>query len=361
MSAILTRLKASAARYEEIERLITDPAVIANGARYSALMKERGGLSRDHDRAVRLTAFQKQMEDARSLLADPDPEMQAEAQKELDAAKAAMGDLMKQIEDDFLTEDEDSHRNSIVEIRPGPGGEEAALFVADLTKLYTKYAERKGWKVEVLDASEAEMGGYKSISFRIEGRDAYKFLRYESGTHRVQRVPETESQGRIHTSTATVAVLPEAEDVDVEINPNDVEMQFTRSGGPGGQAVNKTSSCVLLFHKPSGIQIRCQVERSQHQNRELAYKMLRARLYDLEVTKRKNARDNLRRSQIGTGDRSEKIRTYNYPQSRITDHRINVSIHNLPLVMSTGTMDELVQALLDADREAKVQALAKAE
>ncbi|MCC6737577.1 MAG: peptide chain release factor 1 [Planctomycetia bacterium] len=357
MDAILTSLKTNANRFDEIERLIIDPAVISNGAKYSALMKERGTLQRDHDRARKLETLQKSIDDAKSLLADPDPEMRAEAQKEVDQAKGEMDALMKQIENDFLTEDEDSHRNAIIEIRPGPGGEEAALFVSDLTKLYTKYAEKKGWKVEVLDMGDAEMGGLKHISFRVAGPDAYKFLRYESGTHRVQRVPETEAQGRIHTSTATVAVLPEAEEVDVQINEADLDIQATRSGGPGGQAVNKTSSCIILLHKPTGIQIRCQVERSQHQNRALAMQLLRARLYELKANEVKSKRDNLRKSQIGSGDRSEKIRTYNYPQSRITDHRIGFSIHNLPAVMANGTLDELVQALLDADREAKVKAL----
>ncbi|MBI2920386.1 MAG: peptide chain release factor 1 [Planctomycetes bacterium] len=361
MDAILRKLRDNAARFDEIERLIQDPAVIGNSAKYSALMKERGGLMRDHGRARRLEALHKAIEDTKPLLTDPDPGMREEAQKELDGAKAGMEALMKEIEDDYLTEDEDSHKNAIVEIRPGPGGEEAALFVGDLARVYTKYAEKRGWKVEVMDASESGMGGYKAISFRVEGPDVFKYLRYESGTHRVQRVPETEAQGRIHTSTATVAVLPEAEDVDVVINPADVEMQFTRSGGPGGQAVNKTSSCVLLLHKPTGIQIRCQVERSQHQNRELAYKLLRARLYDMQANSMKSARDNLRRSQIGTGDRSEKIRTYNYPQNRITDHRIGFSVHNLELVMLNGDLDEVIKALLDADREARVKALASAK
>ncbi|MCE9584498.1 MAG: peptide chain release factor 1 [Planctomycetes bacterium] len=361
MDPILSGLKAAAARFDEIDRLITDPAVISNGARYSALMKERGGLIRQHERARRLESLQKSLDDARSLLQDPDADMRAEAQKEMDASRKQLDVLMQEIQNDFLTEDEDSHRNAIVEIRPGPGGEEAALFVADLLKLYTKYAEKRGWKVEIMDSGEAERGGLKHVSFRVEGPDVFKFLRYESGTHRVQRVPETESQGRVHTSTATVAVLPEAEEVDVELNPSDVEMQFTRSGGPGGQAVNKTSSCVLLFHKPSGIQIRCQVERSQHQNRELAFTLLRARLYELKANALKSARDNLRKSQIGTGDRSEKIRTYNYAQSRITDHRIGFSVHNLPVVMAGGNIDELIQALLDADREAKIKALASAK
>ncbi|MEK7470253.1 MAG: peptide chain release factor 1 [Planctomycetota bacterium] len=358
MDPILARLKTSADRFDEIERLISDPTIISNGAKYSALMKERGTLLRDHGRARRLEALQKSLEDAKSLLKDPDAEMRAEAQKEVDSANAEMNGLMKQLENDFLTEDEDSHRNAIVEIRPGPGGEEAALFVADLTKMYTKYAEKRGWKIEVLDMGDAEMGGLKHISFRVEGTGAFKHLRYESGTHRVQRVPETESQGRVHTSTATVAVLPEAEEVDVQINEADLDIQATRSGGPGGQAVNKTSSCIILVHKPSGIQIRCQVERSQHQNRALAMRLLRARLYEMKAHAQKSARDDLRKSQIGTGDRSEKIRTYNYPQSRITDHRIGFSVHNLPAVMANGTIEELIQALLDADREAKVKSLA---
>jgi peptide chain release factor 1 len=360
MEAFLTKLRASVQRFDEIERLITDPAVISNAAKYTALMRERGALLRDVERGRRVDALQKTIAETTPLLQDADAEMRREAEKEIAGAKQELDGVMKELEEAFLTEDEDSQKNAIVEIRPGTGGDEAALFAGDLTKLYTKYAEKKGWQVEVMDLSESDLGGVKAISFMVKGAGAFKALRYESGTHRVQRVPATETQGRVHTSTATVAVLPEAHDVDVEIKESDVEMQFTRSGGPGGQAVNKTSSCVLLFHKPSGIQIRCQVERSQHQNRELAYKLLRARLYELEVTRRKDARDNLRRSQIGSGDRAEKIRTYNYAQNRITDHRIGFSVHNLELVMLNGDLDEIVRALLAADREAKVKALAAA-
>jgi len=355
------KLKAQRDRLDEIERLIVDPAVIADAPRYAALMKERGRLARP---VARLRAFEDAREkraQAEALLADPtaDPEMRALAAEERDAARRAEEDLQRQLEEMVLTDDASAHRNVIIEIRAGTGGEEAALFGADLFRMYSKYAGRRGWTVGLVDASETDRGGFRQVVFSVEGEDVYRFLRHESGVHRVQRVPETEAQGRIHTSTATVAVLPEAEEVDLEINPADItEELFRRSSGPGGQNVNKVASAVRLIYKPTHLVVESCTERSQHQNRVLAMRLLRSRLYEQQMMKQKDAMDQMRRSQIGTGDRSEKIRTYNFPQNRVTDHRIGVTLHQLQRILE-GEMDELIDALLRAEREKRLKALAK--
>ena len=355
------RLKAQRDRYDEIERLIADPAVIANAPRYAALMKERGRLARPVARLRALEDARGKRAQAEVLVAESaaDPEMRALAEEERDAARREEEELLRQIEEMVLTDDAASHRNVLIEIRAGTGGEEAALFGADLFRMYSKYAARRGWSVGLLNTSETDRGGFRQVVFSVDGEDVYRFLRHESGVHRVQRVPETEAQGRIHTSTATVAVLPEAEEVDVEIRLPEIEEElYCRSSGPGGQNVNKVASAVRLIYRPTNLVVESCTERSQHQNRVLAMRLLRSRLYEQQQMKQKDAMDQMRRSQIGTGDRSEKIRTYNFPQNRVTDHRVGVTLHQLEKILE-GEMDELIEALLLAEREKRLKAMAK--
>jgi peptide chain release factor 1 len=271
----------------------------------------------------------------------------------MESARARQEALAEEIKQSLVAEDEDDQRDVIVEIRAGAGGDEAAIWAGDLFRMYTRLGERRGWKAELLEAHDSEQGGFKEVRFALHGDRVYSRLRYESGVHRVQRVPKTEAQGRIHTSTATVAVLPEVEDVDVEIDENDVEIQTMRAGGPGGQNVNKTSSAVRLIHIPTGIVVKCQADPSQHKNRATAFRELRARLYQLEQERAQRERSEARRSQIGTGDRSEKIRTYNYKESRVTDHRIGFTVHNLSEILE-GDLEDLVDALRTAEREKRL-------
>ncbi|HEX8908082.1 MAG TPA: peptide chain release factor 1, partial [Anaeromyxobacteraceae bacterium] len=267
--------------------------------------------------------------------------------------------LERELKSMLVPKDPRDERNVIVEIRAGTGGDEAALFAADLFRIYSRYAEKRHWSVEIISANDTGIGGYKEIVFMVKGRGAYSRLKYESGVHRVQRVPATEAQGRIHTSAATVVVLPEVEEVDVKIDEKDLDIKVSRSGGPGGQSVNTTDSAVQITHKPTGLQVRCQDEKSQHKNRNMAMKMLRAKLFEMELEKQQSARDAARKSQVGTGDRSEKIRTYNFPQDRLTDHRINYTRHNLPAVMDGDVQDVIeacrthfaAEALREASRE----------
>lgn len=296
-----------------------------------------------------------QLEDTQSLLDSPDEQMQELAESEIKRLEKDINRLETKIKKLLLPKDPRDKRDVILEIRAGAGGDEAGLFAADLFRMYSRFSERQGWKVDVLSLHETGVGGIKEISALIKGKGAFSKLKYESGVHRVQRVPETESQGRIHTSTATVAVLAEVDDIEVDINPNDIEMDVYKAGGPGGQSVQKNSTAIRLTHGPSGIVIQCQDERSQAQNRERAMSILKARLYEMKETKRREEQEATRRSQVGSGDRSEKIRTYNFPQSRITDHRINYSSHQLSAVLD-GELDDFIEELSTEDESKRLAA-----
>jgi peptide chain release factor 1 len=355
---MLDQIRQKAGRFDEIERLIQDPNVISQPAQYAALMKERGQLMKVVAPYKELESVQKQKKDAQALLADP--EMKAEAEGEVAALAKREAEIVAKLEEMALANDGQSARSIIMEIRPGVGGEEAALFASELLNMYAKYAARKGWDVQLIDVAHSDLGGLKYGNLAIEGEDVYKFLKFETGAHRVQRVPKTEASGRIHTSIATVAVLPQAEELEVEINPQDVRIDTYSAGGPGGQHVNKTQSAVRLTHVPTNIVVQCQDQRSQTRNRDLAWRWLRAKLYEhFEELKARERRD-LRRTQVGTGDRSEKIRTYNFHDNRITDHRDPpFSVHNLETFLVQGEMDEMIQNLLDRERAKKLEALGK--
>ena len=310
-------------------------------------MKEQASMKDVVDKYVEYKQVKKAMDEAEEMLNDPD--LKDIANEEYYAAKEKLPELEEELKILLLPKDENDDSNVIIEIRGGAGGEEAALFAYNLYRMYTMYAELKRWQVEVIDSNETEIGGIKEISFMIKGKGAYSRLKFESGVHRVQRVPETEASGRIHTSTATVAVLPEVEDVEIEINQNDLRIDTYRASGAGGQHVNKTSSAIRITHIPTGIVVACQQERSQLQNKETAMKMLRSKLYEKQLEERDNAITNTRRLQVGSGARSEKIRTYNYPQSRVTDHRINYTIYSLEAFLN-GDIEEMIDALIAADR-----------
>ena len=355
---MLDQIKQKSARFDDIERLIQDPAVISNPTQYGALMKERSQLLKAVQPYKDFESVQKQKKEAEALLTDPD--LKAEAEAEIATLAKREAQLLAALEEMALSSDETSARSVIMEIRPGVGGEEAALFAGELLELYTRFAGKKGWDVQLMDVAHSDLGGLKYGTIAIEGEDVYKYLRFETGAHRVQRVPRTEAAGRIHTSIATVAVLPQAEDVEIEINPQDVRTDTYSAGGPGGQHVNKTQSAVRLTHIPTNIVVQCQDQRSQTRNRDLAWKALKSKLYEhFEELKAKERRD-MRRTQVGTGDRSDKIRTYNFPDSRITDARLGASgsVHNLQTFLQ-GDMDELMDRLLKWEREEKLKALAK--
>jgi peptide chain release factor 1 len=355
---MLDQVREKVKRFDEIERLIQDPAVASDPPRYAALMKERGQLLRVVAPCKELDAVRSQKKDAEALLADPD--FKAEAEKEIAELSGREAGLVAKLEEIVLSSDGQSARSVIMEIRPGVGGEEASLFARELLEMYSRFAHRKGWDVQLMDVVHSDLGGLKYGTLAIEGEDVYRFLKFETGAHRVQRVPRTEASGRIHTSIATVAVLPQAEDVEVEVNPQDVRIDTYSAGGPGGQHVNKTQSAVRLTHVPTGIVVQCQDQRSQTRNRELAWRALKAKLLEhFEEQKAKERRD-LRRTQVGTGDRSEKIRTYNFPDSRVTDVRLGASgsVHNLEEVL-LGDLDELLDRLLKKEREEKLKELGK--
>lgn len=342
-------------RFEELSDRLQQPDVVSNQENYTRLMKEYKRLTPIVETFRNLKKAQKDEEDAKELLESGDRELKELAEEELKTAKEENQRLSEELKILLLPTDPNDDRNVIVEIRGGAGGEEAALFAGSLYRMYSMYAESKGWKTELINANETELGGFKEISFMINGEGAYSKLKFESGVHRVQRVPETETQGRIHTSTVTVAVLPEAEDVEIEINPADLQVDTFRSSGAGGQHINKTESAIRITHLPTGLVVECQDERSQHKNREKAMKVLRSRLYEAKQREQESKIASERRSQVGTGDRSERIRTYNYPQSRVSDHRIGLTLYHLEQILN-GDLDQVIDPLITADRAEKLKA-----
>jgi peptide chain release factor 1 len=336
------KLQGVEARYEEIERLLADPEVASDYEKVAQLSKEKSGLEEVVSVFRDYRQQKKQLAEAK-LLRD-DPELADIAEEEIAQLEAVLPQVEQRLKLLLLPKDPRDGKDVIVEIRAGAGGDEAGIFAGDLFRLYSRYAENRGWRIELLDTNETGVGGYKSLTFEIHGSDVFSRLKYESGVHRVQRVPATESQGRVHTSTATVAVLAEVDDVDFQLNMNDVRRDTFRSSGAGGQHVNKTESAIRLTHLPTGIVVECQDQRSQHQNMEKAVQILKARLYEMELERQMAQQDEARRSQIGTGDRSEKIRTYNYKENRITDHRIGLTKYNLMIVME-GQLDDFIEEL----------------
>ncbi|MBP3800515.1 MAG: peptide chain release factor 1 [Clostridia bacterium] len=339
-------------RYEEITKLISDPEVIANQSEWQKLMKEHASIEEIVLKYREYKKTKQTMQEAEEMMQDK--ELKELAEMEFYEAKEKLPKIEEELKILLIPKDPDDDKNIICEIRAGAGGEEAALFAGTLFRMYSMYAEKKHWNLEILNENETGLGGYKEITFMVTGKGVYSRLKFESGVHRVQRVPDTESSGRIHTSTATVAVLPVVEDVEIEINPADIKMEVFRSSGAGGQHINKTSSAVRLIHEPTGIVVECQTERSQFQNRDNAMKMLRTKLYEIEKQKQDSEVANARKSQVGSGDRSEKIRTYNYPQGRITDHRIGMSIYQMENFLN-GDIDEMVDNLIAADRADRLQ------
>ena len=347
------KIEKIAARYREIEQKITLPDVISNGAKYAELMKEYSSLTPFMEKYNEYQAQLAAMREASEILSDKtaDEDLRFLADEEYRLSRTKSEEALDELRVLLIPRDPNDDRNVVIEIRQGAGGEEAALFAADIYRMYSMYASTLSLRLEVLNLNETELGGIKEITFTLVGRGAYSSFKFESGVHRVQRIPVTESNGKIQTSTVTVAVLPEAEEVEVEVNPADIKIESCKSSGAGGQHVNKTESAVRLTHKPTGIVIECDAERSQIQNRARAMRILYTKLYDMKVSEQKSAIDSTRKNQVGTGERSEKIRTYNYPQSRVTDHRIGKTVHNLTAFLN-GDMDGLINDLI-ADETAK--------
>ena len=353
---MLEKLKDAERRYEGMEKELSEPEIFSDPERYATLMKEYKGLTPIIEKYREYIKAENGHAEAELLLSEPlDADMKELATAELKETKAMMETLLEELKILLLPRDPNDDKNVMVEIRSGAGGEEAALFAAVLYRMYSMYAESSGYKVSLMNANETELGGFREVTFMVEGDGVYSRFKFESGVHRVQRVPETESQGRIQTSTATVAVLPEAEDVEIEINPADVIIESCKSSGAGGQHINKTESAVRLTHKPTGIVIECQEERSQFKNRDKAWKMLKTKLYDMKITEQNEKIASDRKSQVGTGDRSERIRTYNYPQGRITDHRIGLTLFSLESFLN-GNIGGMIDALITADTAEKRKA-----
>ena len=347
---MLEKLKGIKERYEQLTALLSDPAVIGDQNRYRELSKEQAGLTDIVNAYDEYMAADAEIESCKAMLEEADDAAMREMiHEELNELSAKEHELSEQLKVMLLPKDPNDDKDVIIEVRAGTGGEEAALFGADLLRMYTRYAERHGYKAELMNENYTEKGGVKEVVLSLQGKGAYSRMKFESGVHRVQRVPETESQGRIHTSAATVAVLPEAEDVEGDINPNDLQIDTYRSGGAGGQHVNKTESAIRITHIPTGLVVQCQDERSQHKNRDKAMRVLKSRLLELYQSKAAEAEADERKSQVGSGDRSERIRTYNFPQSRVTDHRIGLTLYKLEAFLD-GDMDEIIDALILAER-----------
>jgi len=352
---VFDRLDAIDARYEELTRLLSDPGVIARQSEWQQYAKEQASLTETVEKYRAYKSSVDELNSAEAMLAEePDTEMEEFLQAEIAALRERNEKLSEELRVLLLPRDPNDEKNVVMEIRGGAGGDEAALFAGDLFRMYNRYAERQGWKMELLSASPTDIGGFKEIIFVLEGRGAYSKLKYESGVHRVQRIPATESGGRIHTSTATVAVLPEAEEVDVQIDPNELRIDIFCASGPGGQSVNTTYSAVRITHIPTGLVVSCQDEKSQHKNKDKALRVLRARLLDLAEAEHQAEMSSTRKSQVGTGDRSERIRTYNFPQGRVTDHRIGLTLHRLDTVLD-GDLTEVIEALTAEDQAERLK------
>lgn len=354
-STMFERLEATLERYEKINEMMADPAIVTDIKKLTELSKEQRGLEETVNVYTEYKEIAASIEDLKEMAKDSDPEISEMAEMELEELKPRLPELEERLEILLIPKDPNDEKNVIVEIRGAAGGDEANIFASDLYRMYTKYAELKGWKIQVMNVDYSESGGMSQVEFMISGESVYSHMKYESGAHRVQRVPATESQGRIHTSTATVLVMPEAEDVDIEVSMNDIRVDTFCSSGPGGQSVNTTKSAVRLTHVPTGIVVSCQDGKSQHENKANALKVLKARIYDSILQERLEAEGEERRSKIGTGERSEKIRTYNYPQNRVTDHRIGFTIQQLDRVME-GKLEPVVEALITEEQKRKLAA-----
>ena len=354
---MIDKLQGIEERFEKINELLCNPEIVSNQEEYKKLMREQKNLTPVVEKYREYKKYDKTLNESKQLLDEGglDKDFKELVQEEFEQAKTDLERCSEELKILLLPKDPNDDKNVIVEIRSGAGGEEAALFAASLFRMYSMYAERKGWKVEIMNENPTELGGYKEISFSVEGEGAYSRFKFESGVHRVQRVPETESQGRIQTSTVTVAVLPEAEEVDFELNPADLQIDVFRSSGAGGQKVNKTSSAIRVTHIPTGMVVECQDERSQYKNKDKALKVLRSRLLEIEQQKQADEIAGTRKAQVGTGDRSERIRTYNFPQGRVSDHRIGLTLYKIEAIMN-GDLDEIIDALITADTAEKLKA-----
>jgi len=348
-----SKLEEKYEEYQKLNKKISDPEVMNDSDKYQKLLKRHAKLKKLIEYYHEYKEIKEDIEEAEELI-EEDSEMKGLAEAELEELKPRMEELEEKLPIMLLPDNPDDEKNVIVEIRAGAGGDEAGLFAADLFRMYTHYAENNNWKWELMNANESGVGGFKEVIFSVEGKEVYKRLKYESGVHRVQRVPSTESSGRIHTSTATVAVLPEAEEVDVEIETNDLKIDYFRSSGPGGQSVNTTDSAVRITHEPSGLKVSCQDEKSQHKNKAKAMRVLRARLKEKREKEKQAERAEARKSQIGTGQRSEKIRTYNFPQGRVNDHRINLTVHQLEKILD-GELNIVIEPLIEEDTLKKLE------